>query len=229
MQSTRLFALVLLVLVVAACSDGGPSDPAALLATAAERLDSARSVSIAVESADLPAGSSALVSAEGVIERPDAFAGTVEARVAGVTADIEVLSVDGTFYARLPFTDSLAATDPALLGFGDPAALLDPDTGISRLLTEAEDGALGEAGRTDGEVVDVVTAAIPGDLVAELLTSADPSTPVEAVLRIARDTGELRQVVLTGPFYEADVLSSYTVTLTGYDEPVTIPTPPDGG
>ena len=100
----------------------------------------------------------------------------------GSTVDLEVVSVDGTVYAQLPFTSGFSVVDPAQFGFGDPGALLDPDTGISQLLAEAESAELGEERRVDGEVVREVTAELPGDLVEQILTSADPSQPVQAQL-----------------------------------------------
>ena len=52
----------------------------------------------------------------------------------GATLDLAVVSVDGTVYAQLPFTSTFSVVDPAAFGFGDPGALLDPETGISQLL-----------------------------------------------------------------------------------------------
>ena len=53
----------------------------------------------------------------------------------------------------------------------------------------------------DGEVVREVTAELPGELVEQLLTSADPSQPVQARFSIATESGELRRAELTGPFF----------------------------
>jgi lipoprotein LprG len=70
-----------------------------------------------------------------------------------------------------------------------------------------------------------IDGTIPGELVQSLLTSADPSKPVKASLYITKDKTELRQAVLTGPFYQKGVDSEFTLVLTKYDDnpPVVLP------
>lgn len=226
---SALSVLLLLTLLLTACTGEEARDPEAVLEAAADRLDAAESAAVRVGGTDLPDTGTVLVSAEGVVERPDAFAGTLQVRAAGLSVDTDVLSVDGQFYARLPFTDELTAADPAELGFGDPGALLARGGGIDRFFAEATAVTGAGSERRDGEVVDVVEAEVPGDLVAELLVSADPSAPVAARFVVTREGDELRQVDLTGPFYDADLATTYSVVISDYDAPVEIPTPPDGG
>jgi hypothetical protein len=129
-------------------------------------------------------------------------------------------------WAQLPFTSGFSEIDPAQFGFGDPGALLDPDTGISQLLAEAASAELGEERRVAGEVVREVTADLPGDLVEQILTSADPGKPVRARFSIASDSGELRRAELTGPFFTAGDDATYTLELSdfGADVEITAPT-----
>ena len=169
-----------------------------------------------------------LVGGEGDIARPSSFEGTLKVLAMGSTVDLEVVSVDGTVYAQLPFTSGFSVVDPAQFGFGDPGALLDPETGISQLLAEADDAELGEERRVDGEVVREVTAELPGDLVEQILTSEDPSTPVDARFSIAEESGELRRAVLTGPFFSADDEATYTLELSDFGADVDITAPPTG-
>ena len=127
-----------------------------------------------LDSTGAPDTGTVLVGGEGDIARPASFQGTLKVRALGSTLDLKVVSVDGTVYAQLPFTSSYSKVDPAQFGFGDPGALLDPDTGISQLLAKAESAKLGDEKRVGGEVVQEVTAEIPGDLVEQILTSAGP-------------------------------------------------------
>ncbi len=232
-RRVRLLAaglLVVLALAAAGCTGGDDArDPAEVLEAAAARLDAAETAAVRVGGTGLPEEGTVLVSADGVVQRPDAFSGSLQVRAAGLTVDADVLSVDGQFYARLPFTDVLAAADPSELGFGDPGALLARGGGIDRMFAAVTEVVAVGAERREGEVVDVVEAQVPGDLVAELLVSADPDQPVAARFVVARDSDELRQVELTGPFYDAALETTYTVELSGYDEPVEIPDAPDGG
>jgi hypothetical protein len=165
---------------------------------------------------------------QGDIARPASFDGTLKVHALGSALDLKVISVAGTVYAQLPLTTSYSVVDPAQFGFGDPGALLDPDTGISQLLAKAESAKLGEEKRVGGEVVRQVTATLPGDLVEQILTSQDPSAPVRARFSIATKTGELRRAELTGPFYEAGTDATFTVELSDFGADVHITAPPTG-
>ena len=227
-------AAVVLLAGLAACSSGGEDasspaeDPRAMLAQAKTALDEATSVHVTVTSTMVPAGATGLVGGEGTAARPAAFSGELEVSVGGGTVTVGVISVDGTVYAKTPFGPDYAPTDPAQFGLSDPADLLDPDTGVSSLLPAATGAELGAKSRVDGEVVREVSAQIPGDAVNAVLSTADPSSPVEAVFRVVSRTGELRGAELTGPFFAAGRDSTYTIVLDGYGEPVDITAPPTG-
>ncbi len=222
-----------LLLVVAAvltgCGGGEPDESAGeLLDRAKTTLDEAESAHFVLTSEDAPTSGTLLVGGEGDIARPSSFEGTLKVLAMGSTVDLEVVSVDGTVYAQLPFTSGFSEVDPAQFGFGDPGALLDPETGISQLLAEADDAELGDERRVDGEVVREVTAELPGQLVEQILTSEDPSTPVQARFSIASDSGELRRAELTGPFFSADDEATYIVELSDFGADVEITAPPTG-
>jgi LppX_LprAFG lipoprotein len=223
-----LLALVVLA-AVTACSGGG-SDTSApdLLATAKKTLDAADSAHFVLTSDGAPSTGTLLVGGDGDIERPAGFQGTLKVQTGGSTADLKVVSVDGTVYAQLPFIPTYSVIDPAQFGFGDPGALLDPDTGISQLLAKAENAKNGKQKRVDGEVVQEVTADLPGQLVADLLTSQDPSKTVKADFLIATDSGELRRAELTGPFFTAEDDGTYTLELSDFGAHVQITAPPTG-
>lgn len=232
MRGRKHAAGALAVLALAACSGGGQEaeaeDPRTVLAQAKSVLDEATSVHVVVTSEGVPPGVSGLRGGEGTAARPASFEGELEVSVSGALVTVGVISVDGTVYARTPFGPDYAPTDPAQFGLSDPAALLDPETGVSSLLPAATEPRFGPEARVDGEVVREVSAQIPGEAVDAVLTSAEPSTPVAAVFSIAGDSGELRGAELTGPFFAADVDSTYTIVLDGYGEPADITAPPTG-
>jgi hypothetical protein len=226
-----LLALALLAVpVLTACSgdDATEADSAAdLLAHAKHTLDEADSVHFVLDSEGAPDAGTALVGGEGDIARPAAFDGTLKVLAMGSTLDLAVVSVDGTVYAQLPFTSGFSVVDPAQFGFGDPGALIDPGTGISQLLAEAESAELGEERRVDGEVVREVTADLPGELVDQVLASEDPARAVRARFSIAEESGELLRAELTGPFFAAEDDATYILELSdfGADVEITPPTP----
>jgi hypothetical protein len=227
-----LLALALLAVpALTACSgdDATETESAAdLLAHAKHTLDETDSLHFVLDSEGAPETGTALVGGEGDIARPASFDGTLTVRAMGAMLDLAVVSVDGTVYAQLPFSNSFTVVDPAQFGFGDPGALIDPETGISQLLSAAESAELGEERRVDGEVVQEVTAELPGDLVEQILTSADPTRPVQARFSIAEESGELLRAELTGPFFTADDDATFTLELSDFGADVEITAPTTG-
>jgi lipoprotein LprG len=227
----RLLAVALLATPALTGCGGGASDEESatdLLARAKTTLDDAGSAHFVLASEGAPESGTVLVGGEGDLARPAAFEGTLEVLALGSTLDLQVVSVDGTVYAQLPFTSGFSEVDPAAFGFGDPGALLDPETGISQLLEKATDATSGEERRVDGEVVREVSAELPGELVEQILTSADPAQPVQALFSIVEDSGELRRAELTGPFFAAGDDATYTVDLSDFGADVEITAPPVG-
>jgi hypothetical protein len=227
-RAVPLVALALFAGPVLAGCSGGSSEESApdLLAHAKHTLDEASSAHFVLSSEGAPETGTVLVGGEGDIARPASFEGTLKVLALGSTLDLEVVSIEGTVWAQLPFASSFSEIDPAQFGFGDPGALLDPESGISQLLDKAAAAKLGDERRVDGEVVREVTAELPGDLVEQILTSEDPSKPVQARFSIASDSGELRRAELTGPFFTAEDDATYTLELSdlGADVEITAPT-----
>jgi len=221
------FALVLAP-ALAACTSEPEESATELLDRARTTLDETETAHFVLDSEGTPGSGATLVGGEGDLARPSSFSGTLSVTALGGTIDLDVVSVDGTVYAQLPFAQAFSVVDPAQFGVGDPGALLDPDAGISQLLSGAQDAELGEESRVDGEVVREVTATIPGDLVEQVLTSQDSAQDVEALLSIATDSGQLRRVELTGPFFTADSDATYTVALSDFGADVEITAPPTG-
>ncbi|SOE02194.1 LppX_LprAFG lipoprotein [Blastococcus haudaquaticus] len=223
-------ALLAVPALTACTSDGGSDGESAteLLADAKRTLDGTDSLHFVLSSENAPETGSELVGGEGDIARPASFQGTLQVLAMGSTLDLAVISVDGTVYAQLPFTSGYSVVDPAQFGFGDPGALIDPGTGISQLLSEAENAELGEERRVDGEVVREVTAELPGALVEQLLTSEDPSRAVQARFSVAVESGELLRAELTGPFFAATDDASYILELSDFGADVEITAPATG-
>jgi hypothetical protein len=118
-----------------------------------------------------------------------------------------------------------AKTDPASFGLTDPAQLLDPTHGLSNLLTIGTGARSSGQERIAGEALDEVTTTVPGSSIP-VLPDANPAQPVTLVAAINPKTFQVRQISLTGPFTSATSNSTYVVTLTNYNEAVTITLPP---
>lgn len=223
-------ALVLAVFAVftlSGCRDSAAPEttPRELLADAKRQLDAASSARFVLTTSGVPAGTASLIGGRGVLARPAKFKGELNVRIGQGTATVSLISVDGTVYAKLPFAATYAQTDPERFGLGDPGDLMDPNKGVSTLLVKAKGAKLGKKKRVGSEVLQVVTAQVPGELVADLLVSADPARPVKATFGLAAPKGEVRRVTLVGPFFQRDVDSTLNIVLDRYGEKVTITAP----
>lgn len=211
-------------LVGAGCTGGEQEDPQAVLATAKQQLDDADTIHFQVTGADLPDSGTYLVSASGVAKRPAAFRGQFRVALGGLAATIQAVSVDGTLYAKLPLRDTFTETDPETLGVPDPADLLDPEKGISSLLTAAKQLENKGQSRAGKEVLTQITATLPARVVGRFLLVANDKGTIQTTFFVEDGSGQLRKATFRGPFY-AGKSSRYTVTLDRYGEPVDIKAP----
>lgn len=220
-------ALVLGTLTGCSGSDGGSAtaDTAAILTAARAGLDGARSLHFTLTSTNVPTDGTRLVSGEGVVARPESFEGKLGVLLNGSTVSVDLISAGGTVYAKLPFSSDFQVTDPAAFGLSDPANLIDSTTGISRMFGELTEVTGKGEKRIEDDVVTQVDGSLPGSLVDDLLTSADPAKPVKAELYITKSTNQLRRVVLTGPFFDKAQDSTFSLLLDQYGAPVTITAP----
>jgi LppX_LprAFG lipoprotein len=204
-----------------------PVDPAQLLRDAKHSIDSAAAVHFTLTSQNVTGTGPLITGGEGDARRPNSFAGSLSVIASGFSVSVDVVSTGGVFYAKTPLTGGYDRTDPSTYGFGDPAQLLDPNHGLSSVLTACKGPTNRDADRLNGEQLDEVGCSVPGTLVASLLTSADPSKPVQATVGVDATSHQLRRVALVGPFFDKARSSTFTVVLDNYGENVTI-TPPAG-
>ncbi len=213
-----------LAIVAGACGYSGPS-AATLLQRARATFDQTTSFHFQLSSQDTPGTGLELTGAVGDALRPDGFAGTLTVQELGLPLAVKVVSTGGGFWVELPFSDDFTKASPSQYGFADPGQLLNPTSGVSTLLTAAENPSIGSSTRYDGESLQQVDATLPGKEVASLLVDAQPSQPVTAVFSIDTGTYQVREVDLTGPIFEAGHQSTFHVVLDDYGETVSI-TPP---
>ena len=219
-------------LSVAACS-GDPEgtnptqtelSPTQRLAAAKAKVDAAPSVHLKLDSANVPDGSSGVISADGWGKHPPAFKGSFKVALNGIQADAEITSLDGEVYAKLPLIPGTNKIDPKTFGVPDPAVLFSPDKGLTTLLTATTSPVAGDKVRVGSEVLSTIKGTLPGKAVTDLFQVGDPNGTFDVTYGLT-DSGELRQVTLTGPFFGPGTTSTYTLTLDQYGQPVTITKP----
>lgn len=196
----------------------GEVTPEEVMAAAKEQLDSTSGVELRLATDDQPDDGNYLASAEGTLTaEPAAFEGSVSGRVMGIEAgDIGVVAVDGDVWI-----DALGWTnqyDPEDFCAPDPATLLDPETGVSPILTATEDLEAGEAERGGEDNQDVLTpysGTVPGDTIRNILPCAEGDT-FDATYRIDAD-GRLAEAEITGAFFPGLDEITYTIEVLDYD------------
>lgn len=196
--------------------DDGEVSPEEVLALAKETFDDTSGVTLVLRTDDLPDGVEGITRAEGVATHAPAFEGEITAVVFGSSFDVPIVAVGGEVYAELPLTTGVQSIDPGEYGAPDPAALMDPDSGISSLLTATEDVEEGETvrgGANNDEILTEYSGTVPGEVVENVIPSAEGE--FDATYTITED-GELREATLTGVFYPDSDEMTYTVTIDDY-------------
>lgn len=210
--------VVLALLVLTACTGGaqGPDEsPEEVLAAAKARLDETSGVRLTLETDELPPAVRGVLRAEGIGTHDPAFEGELRMVVGGVEFDVPVVAAQGRVFAELPFTTEFVELDPSEYGAPDPADLMDPEGGLSSLLTEAAGVAEGDRVRSGEDVLASYSGTVPGEVVAAIIPSASAATDFAATFTVD-DDGRLRTAVLTGPFYPDAEEITYTVSFADY-------------
>lgn len=228
-MTTRPLALagVLLALfLVSACGGddtGTDETPAEVLAEAKDKFDAAESIRFRLATRDEPQSGNGVLSATGILARPPAFEGEAEVLFQGVRVTIPIVAVDGKVYAELPLTSGFNEIDPAEYGAPDPADFIDPETGISTLLTEL-DGLEEEEQKRDGDrILSRYSGTLTGDRLEPIVPSAAEGE-YDTVVGVDED-GRLRNIEATGPFFGQGTEVTYRISLTDYGKAVTITAP----
>jgi lipoprotein LprG len=220
-------AVAVAVGALAGCSGSGKaqgSTPTEQLSAAKVKLDAATSLHLTLTSSGIPESVNGALGAEGSGTHAPAFKGTLNARISGFEAKVDVVAIDKLLFVKLPFTTGFTQVDPKTYNAPDPAQLFATQGGISSLLTATKNPVEGPKIRVGPDVLQTITGTLPGATVAKLLNVGDASKPFSVTYGITDPGNELRTVKMTGPFYKG-ATSTYTLTLDKYGAPVAISKP----
>ena len=224
-----LAASLAIVASLAACTNDKDSDNSGKsgalprLEKAKSNLDEAETITVALSTAQLPAGVTGLLSATGEGNHSPAFDGEVKVIVGGASIGAEVVSLGGVVYAKTGFAPTFVEIDPASLSAPDPAQFMAASGGISDLLVKAEKLTEGDKSRDGGDVLTSITGRLSGKVVKSLIPSADPTKSFAVTYRLTADD-VVRDVTIKGPFYGTETVE-YLLKVSTSDQPVTIKAP----
>ncbi|MGN6252613.1 MAG: LppX_LprAFG lipoprotein [Marmoricola sp.] len=216
---------LLLGALLTACggsNTSGGTDPATALATAKKHFDAARSITLDLSTDSKPASGDAVLGAQGVLTHAPAFQGKVAVFLLGTRADVPVVAVGGKLYAKLPLTTTYSVIDPSQYGAPDPATFVDPDHGVSSLLTQLQGVRRTGTARSGSTIVTTYAGTLPGSKVAPLIPSADPQSSYDTTLNLDKQD-RLTSLHVTGDFFGGQSVT-YDLALS-YGGPVTITAP----
>lgn len=228
-MKTKVVALlgaVLALLLVAGCGGGskaGHKTPAEVMAAAKATFDKASSVHVDLATDQTPDSGNGILSAAGTLTRQPAFQGKADVLFRGLRATVPVTAIGGKIYVQLPLSSRYTAIDPADFGIPDPAQFIDPDKGISRLLTELSGLKKGKQTRDGNRILTEYTGTLTAARVKAIIPMAvagDYATVVGV-----DDKDVVRNVEVTGPFFGKGTTVTYRISLSDYDKAVTIKKP----
>ena len=224
-----VFALVMAA-ALTACSGGDKQSEvkkltvAEQLASAKAKADAATSMHLTLRSSGIPDTANGVLAADGSGTHAPAFKGTLDARIAGFSAKVEVVAIDKLLYLKLPFTTEFTEADPNEYNAPNPALLFAKEGGVTSLMTATTNLVEGEATRSGADVLKTITGKLPGASIVKLLNFGDGAKTFDVTYGITDPGGELRSVTLVGPFFK-NATSTYVLTLDKYGAPVEISKP----
>ena len=211
---------------LAACSgddggDGGDAPSWSDAGTKAKKLlDGTSGVELSLSTKDNP-GVDYLSKATGtIVADPASFEGKVSGVVSGFPAnDIDVISVDGTLWVNISILGGWSDQyQPDELCAPDPATLLDPESGVSNVLTSSEDMKTGKSERGGADNKDIFhtySGKANGDSIRAILPCSE-GDDFDITYRVD-DDGYLRSAEVTGVFFPGADDVTYTIDVEKYD------------
>ena len=198
--------------------------PQAVLAGAKQKFDDAKSVHLALTTADKPTSGDAVLGADGTLTHQPAFDGKVTVVLGGFNAAVPVIAVDGKVYAKLPLTPKYVAINPSEYSSPDPADFADPAKGISGLLLKLQGARKSGQTRNGDQVLTTYSGTLSGDLVKPIIPSASASGSYKTTVGIDQD-GRIATLTISGGFFAHDGDVTYQLVFDNYGKTVTIAAP----
>ena len=220
-RAAALALAPLLILALPACSgDDEPKaqakTPEEVVAAAQQQLTETSGVQLTLATEDLPEDINAVQKAVGVATDAPAFEGTLTVILSGQPFDVPIIAVDDKVWAEIPLTPGWQDVDPQDYGAPDPAGFLSADDGFAAILgatTGLEKGESVRGGAGNDEILTTYSGSVPGEVVDRVIPGASGDFTVSAQIT---DEDELRQLSLTGVFYEGSDPNTYTVGFEDY-------------
>ncbi|HWQ13019.1 MAG TPA: LppX_LprAFG lipoprotein [Roseiflexaceae bacterium] len=235
MRALRRF-IITAALLLAACAPGAPAStptptptPAEIAAGVGRATQQAQSLRFAVTVTGRPVFTDAsrlfaLTAMEGALRRPDGVLATLRLRGAAGLVEVRTVSLASRQYLTNPLTRAWQCVAPGAAF--DPAVLFAPDTGIEALLQDGlRDVALAGEEQVDGRASYRLRATVDGARLAAVSGGLLGAGPVAAEIWADKATLRASRIVLVDSATDPADPTTWTMTFSGYDEPVDVRAP----
>jgi lipoprotein LprG len=225
-----LFRRVLLAsvaLLAAACSSndnppaGGGQDASALLKESSEATKNIQSAHFTLKVNGEIEGLS-VHNADGDLNKAGAAKGKVNMELLGNLFEGEFVLVDNTIYIKGPTGPYQQLPAALISSVYDPAAILNPDKGISKVLASVQNPRLEGTETVNGQSTNKVTGRASKDVVSSIVPGVNSDVDITFWLRQDNKQPVKAEAKLPG---KDNKPASVEVTLSDVDKPVTITKP----
>lgn len=227
-----LFALLVPLLLLpglAACTKDEPTTPtpaetlpdgATLLAESAAAMEEVQTVHIVLD-IDPPVGALPIERAEGDLDRGGDAKGKIQLVLGAQLIEVEFVVLGDNAWLKYPTGGWTEAG--SISNIYDPSAILDPDRGVSNLLTTASNPT-NEGAETVGGVD---TWRITVDIDQDAANTLVPGVPggLTGTVWVDQETKHLVKAVVDSPASGSTPASTITLEMTNFDVPVNISAP----
>ncbi len=159
--------------------------------------------------------------AEGSLTREGDAKGTLQIDVLGNLQELNFVLTGDTVYFKGPTGGYQTMTRKELAGIYDPSAILNADTGVSRLLATASDAKTEAVEKIGGVDAYPVSVSLSQQVITTLVPGVNQG--VNGKVWLAKDTGRLLKASL--PMGTGANSGTVLVTFDDYDVPVTVTAP----
>ena len=212
-------AAIVGLFLLGACSGAAPTtDPVKELRAAGTALAGIKSGAV-----DLKFGPGAalfgfdLVSASAKVKLPSDTDAVIKAKQQDSLIEIEVISIDGNVYLRLPFIGFQQASAQEAAGLPSVGSVFDATKGLPAVLPSGKHPHLDGAETISGTDCWKISTTFTADQVAKAVQPLQPTGDIPATLWVGKSDHLLRKVVLSGHLFDATKKTTLEVRLHDFN------------
>ncbi len=204
------------------------NSPMSVLALASERLSNTETVrfSLAIQGTTFidPARTIQLLSANGLLVRPDRMSSSFKAKVAGAVVALRLITIGTTSWMTDLITGNWGIA-PAEFGY-EPNILFDSASGLGPVMMQLHEPRMVAPEEIRGRDANHIVASVPRPIIDPVTAYTMTGDPVAVEVWTDRETGDLLRIKLTEPpSPENDEPATWVLNISDHGKRATIERP----